>query len=127
MEIAYLRQEGGVKQLTDRDRAIREIGVERLKEVIEAFGGIRPLGVFLGYKRQTLVNILGGRSALKPIDCRMIAGLLGSKYTLEYMRPDLFFSDEEIAEAIEGGKLRFEAFTDSKRKRLPSLPMSSEK
>ena len=126
MEELYLRQKGGIKQLTDREIRLREIARQRLEEVIEVFGGPRCLGVFLGYPRQTLTNVLAGRSVLKPLDCQMIAGMLGGKYTFEFMRPDLFFTQEEITAAIDGGRLRFDNYADTKRKRIPTLPKSTD-
>ena len=65
---------------------------------------------------------MAGRSVLKPLDCAMIGGMLGGKYTLEFLRPDLFFAEEEVVAAIDGGKLRFQKYTDTKRKRIPTLP-----
>ena len=56
----------------------------------------------------------------------MIAGMLGGKYTFEFMRPDLFFTQEEITAAIDGGRLRFDNYADTKRKRIPKLPESAE-
>jgi DNA-binding transcriptional regulator YdaS (Cro superfamily) len=104
------------KEKKERRLEMLKVAAPFSKKAFDFLGSYYSAAAFLTISYPQVQKIRDGRDFFNVKSAMMIEKISGGELTLKQLRPDLHFSDREINEAIEQGKLNTAAWAEAKNK-----------
>ena len=104
------------KDKKDRRLAMLRLAAPYNEKAFDYLGSFYAGAAFLKMSYPQVQTIKKARNFFNVKSALMIQKISGGELTLEMLRPDLFFSDEEIDEAIAEGKVAAARWAEEKHK-----------